>query len=297
MAVVKEKPAARPKKAPGKAGGLDDLSALAASIKPYEDEIRAETGSSNSFITLVQGNTNILKPDSPSFIKGARLYDFVISKFGLRLGQSFEATVLGSFSLYTESEKKQKQGDMAKIVSFWMPEDAVQIPLISGSNFDRQLPNGNLLQQTHWVFLYLHKHPEIDDALISLRSYGNRVHKELQKELKAQSSLCSELRFTVGRQPIQSKAYDTTNYYPKFEVAGRNFDYRDDKVVSLKDGLPKDELAEVLRRSKELHETYKNLKMVGRKNIPAIVGSSPRAALAAPGGYEEEEEEAADVTF
>jgi hypothetical protein len=286
----------RPKQAAAKKGAkLDQLSAMAASSKAYEDEIRAQAGSSNSFITLVQGNTGILKPDNKAYIKTAKLYDYVISKSKLRLGATLDVTILGMFKLYVEKEKAQKQSDMAKTVSFWMPEDAEQIPLAPGSNFERQLPNGHWLQVTHWIFVYLHNHPEIEDALIAVQSLGNRVHAELQKEVAAQSELCSELRFTVGKQVMRGTSNDTENYYPKFEVSGRNFKYEGDKVVLLKGGLPEDELAEVLRRSQALHEEYANKRMVAQKNLAAIVGVAPRPALPAA-GYDEEDDEAA-VTF
>jgi hypothetical protein len=286
----------RPKKAAAKKGDeLDQLSAMAASSKAREDELRAQEGSSNSFITLAQGNTGVLKPDNAAHIKGAKMYDYVIAKSKLRLGASLDLTVLGLFKLYTEQAKKQKETDLPKTVAFWLPEDAEQIPLLPGSNFARQLPNGNTLIPTHWVFVYLHKHPEIEDALLPFQSIGNQVYKDLQKEIAAQSAVCTELRFTVTKQPIESKDHEAW-YYPKFEVSGRNFDYKDGKVALLKGGLPKDELAEVLRRGQALHEEYAAKRMVSKKNLAAIVGVNPRPALAAPGGYAEEEDEEG-VTF
>jgi hypothetical protein len=286
----------RPKKAAGaKKDSLDQLSAMAASNKAHEDELRAQVGSSNSFISLVQGNTGILKPDNKAYIKGVKLYDYAIPKSKLRLGPTLDVTVLGIFKLYTEREQEKNKSDLPKTVSFWMPEDAEQIPLMPGSNFDRRLPNGNILQVTHWAFVYLHKHPEIEDALIAFQSLGNRVNTELRKEISARSELCTELRFTVGKQPIQSASNDTTNYYPKFEVSGQNFEFKDGKVVLLKDGLSEEELVEVLRRSSVLHEEYANKRMVAKKNLEAIVGSAPRPALPAAEYVEEEDEEG--VTF
>jgi hypothetical protein len=121
------------------------------------------------------------------------------------------------------------------------------------------------------------------------------VHRELQKEIKAQSEICAELRFTVTKQAIQSKAYDTTSYYPKFEVSARNFKFENGKVAQLKDGLPEEEIEESLRRSSELHESYSKMQMVSKKNVGAIAGPEPRPALAPP-AYDEEEDEGG-VTF
>jgi hypothetical protein len=286
----------KPKKAAAKKEDvLDRLSAMAASSKAYEDELRAqEGGSSNSFITLAQGNTGVLKPDNAAYIKGAQMYDYVISKNKLRLGETLDLTVLGMFKLYTEQAKKQKATDLPKTVAFWLPEDAEQIPLEPGSNFTRQLPNGNTLAPTHWVFVYLHDHPEIDDALLPFQSIGNKVYKDLQKEIAAQSVVSTELRLAVSKQPIESTDHEAW-YYPKFEVSGRNYKFEDGKVSLVKGGLSASELAEVLRRSQELHEEYAAKRMVSKKNLAAIVGPAVRPALPAAGYVEEEDE--GGVTF
>jgi hypothetical protein len=288
---TKEKPK---KAAVGKGSELDKLSVMAASSKAYEDELRAQEGSSNSFIAMAQGNTGILKPDNSAYVKGAKMYDYVIAKNKLRLGSTLDVTVLGMFKLYTERAKKQKPTDLPKTVAFWLPEDAVNVPLAPNNNFERLLPNGNTLMLTHWVFVYLHKHPEIDDGVIALQSIGNKVYKELQKEVAAQSELCTELRFSVTKQPIDSKEHEAW-YYPKFEVAGRNYRFEGGKIVLLKDGLPEDELAEVLRRSSALHEEYASRRMVSKKNLAAIAGPAPRPAL--PAGTYEEEADEEGVTF
>lgn len=281
---------ARPKKA-GELDKLDQLSALAAKNKALEDEARAKSGSSNSFITLVQGTTGILKPDDKAYIKGAKQYDYVISKHKLNLGAELDVTVLGIFSLYKELEKRRNPSDQAKTVAFWMPDDAVQIPLAPGRNFERLLPNGNTLVSTHWAFVYLHEHPDIEDAVIAFASLGNRVYTELAKTVRNSSELCTELRFTVTKQPIQSKDHGVY-YYPKFDIAGRNYTYANGKVSAVKGGLGKDELAEVLRRSGEAQESYASMQMVARRDLAPYLGTAPRAAL--PDASDDDGE---DITF
>jgi hypothetical protein len=283
---------AKPKGAAAKAQALDELSSLAAAAKAHEDVERSKTTQSNSFITLVQGNTAVLKPDSESFVKGAKLYDYVITKSKTRLGQTLDATVLGMFKLYTETERKKNPSDLAKTVQFWMPEDAVQMPLLPGSNFDRQTREGNILSVTHWVFLYLHKHPEIEDAVLAFKSIGNKAHSDLAKLVAASSSLCTELRFMVTKQAIKSKNYSEAYYYPKFEIVGRNYKYEDGKVLKTADGLDADELEDVLRRSADLYKAYANMQMVSRKNIAALAAQAPAKALAAKAS-----EDDGDVTF
>jgi hypothetical protein len=281
--------------AAAKAPAQDELSSLAAAAKGYEDVERSKTTQSNSFITLVQGNSAVLKPDSESYVKSVKLYDYVITKSKTRLGQTLDATILGMFKLYTETERKQNDSDMAKVVQFWMPEDAVQLPLLPGSNFDRQTREGNILSVTHWVFLHLHKHPEIDDAVLTFRSIGNKVYNDLAKLVAANSSLCTELRFVVTKQAIKSKNYSEAYYYPKFEIVGRNYKYAEGKVARIAEGLDADELEDVLRRSGDLYKAYANMQMVSKKRIDAP--AAPEAKKALPGAGYKIAEDDGDVTF
>jgi len=278
-------------KSAAKGASLEDLSALAASNKQLEDAERASSGGNNSFITLVQGNSGILLSDDPKYIKGVKLHDYVITSKKLRLGPVLDATILGLFKLYEERAKKHSEKDMAPTVGFWMPEDAVQFPTADGDNFARQLPNGNVLMPTHWVFIYLHNHPEIEDGLISFRSVGNKVYNELAKLIKAESSICTELRWKIGKQAIRNEKYNTTNYYPAFTVSGKNFRFDGEKLIPEK-GANIGEIKEILERSKKLHDSYTTMKLVGRKNLERLLGTATaRPALQALSGYEEDEEE------
>jgi hypothetical protein len=288
--------AASPEKKRSSAG--DELSALAMQNKELEDAERAKTGGQNSFITLVQGNSGILLPDDSAYIKGVKLHDYVIASKKLRLGATLDVTILGMFKLYAETAKKEKETDMAPTVGFWMPEDAMQIP-VEGI-FDRPLPNGNVLKPVHWVYVYLHDHPDITDGMIAFRSTGNSVYAALEKLIKSESAICTELRFTVTKQPIKNETYKTTNYYPKFEIAGRNFKMDGNgKVIPVKGGLKVDEIKEILMRSNKVQKDYADMKLVSRKNnIQALIGSGQgRAALpAGKGGYKEEDDDE-DMNF
>jgi hypothetical protein len=288
---------AQVKAAPGsKKGGsslADELSALAAQNKELEDSERAKTGGQNSFITLVQGNSGILLPDDSAYIKGVKLHDYVISSKKLRLGATLDITILGMFKLYAETARKEKETDMAPTVGFWMPEDAMQVP-VQGI-FDRPLPNGNVLKPVHWVYVYLHDHPDITDGMITFRSTGNSVYAALEKLIKSESSICTELRFTVTKQSIKNETYKTTNYYPKFEISGRNFKMDEEgKIVPVKGGLRADEIKEILTRSNKVQKDYADMKLVAKKNnIAALLGvPQGRAALpAGKGDYDEDEDE------
>jgi hypothetical protein len=131
----------------------DELASLALSNKELEDEQRALTGNQNSFITLLKANSGALDKNNPAFIKGAKALEYAVTAKKLRLGAKLNATIIGMFKVYAETAKKDKDGDMPPTVGFWMPEDAAQFPVVEGGIFDRDLPNGNILQPCHWVFL------------------------------------------------------------------------------------------------------------------------------------------------
>ena len=276
-----------------KSSSVDELSALAASNREMEAIERAKAGSNLSFISLATPRSTALDKNAPSFIKGAKPFDYVIPGKKINLGAKLDATILGMFKVYSEVTPKRKEGEMAKTIQFWMPDDAIQFPIMMGSYFDRELPSGNLLQPGHWVFLYLHDHPEIDDGLISFRSVGNTFYKELEKLVKAESEVCTELRFSITYREKYNDSYKKTDYYPKFELTGHNYKYVDGKVTKTKDSkVDKDELKEILSRSNQLQQDYQNMRMVFKKNLTALIGSSKPALPAGKTGYAKEEDEA-----
>lgn len=274
--------------------GTDDLSSLAVEGKALEDERRAETGSQNSFITLVKANSKVLDPNHPSYMKGVKAMDFVIASKKLKLGAKLDVTIMGMFKVYAEVKPGETKKEMPKTVGFWPPEQAMQFPMKQGEIFDRELPNGNVLQPVHWVFVHLHDFPDIDDAIIAFRSVGNKIYTELQKYIKAESSVCTELRFEVSHQDIFNKTYDKTDYYPKFTLTGKNYKLTNDgKVVIDKQiGISKEELKEILTRAKTVQEDYKNMRMVASHNIQQLTGAEPRKALPAGNSdYEDDEDD------
>jgi hypothetical protein len=296
--------AASEKDAPSKAGrkssttsSVDELSSLALAGKELEDEQRAQTGTQNSFLTLVKANGQVLDKNNPAFMKGVKPLDYVISSKKLKLGAKLDVTVLGMFKVYAEVKKSAAGDEMPTTVAFWMPEQAMQFEIAPGSIFDRELPNGNVLQPVHWVFVYLHDFPEIDDAIIAFRSKGNSIYAALQKLVKAESAVCTELRFEVSNQDSYNEKYKKTDYYPKFEITGRNYTLTEDRkvIIDKQSGLDKDTLKEILSRAKEIQASYKEMKMVAKRNIEAITGPAPRKAL--PGKKAEYEEEDEAVQF
>jgi hypothetical protein len=285
---------ARARTASAEGEDIDDLSSLALAGKELEDEQRAQTGSQNSFIALVKANGQVLDKNNPAFMKGVKQLDYVITSKKLKLGAKLDVTVLGMFKVYAEVKKGDTDKEMPKTVAFWMPDQAMQFPVDSGGIFDRELPNGNVLQPVHWVFVYLHDFPDVDDGIIAFRSKGNSIYAALQKLIKAESSVCTELRFEVTSQDIYSEKYRKTDYYPKFEIVGRNYTLTADEKVVLdkQSGLDRETLKEILSRAKDIQSSYKEMKLVAKRDIESLTGPAPRKAL--PAGQADYAEDAED---
>jgi hypothetical protein len=276
---------------PAKKAASVDLASLGDLLGKQIDleaEERAKSGQSGLFISIAQGNTKMLKPRDPAFVPGLNLYDFVIPSKKLVLGKEFKCTVLAMCKVYAETVPKGSEGndtDMDKVVKYWLPDDAEQIP--EEAPFTRPLPNGNVLRPQHWVYVYIHGHEDVEGALFGFKSIGNQVYTQLNKLIKGASRSCTELRFTVTQQEIVANG-GQTNFYPLFEIDGRNFELDEDTNIpsKTKGGLSEAEIAEVITRSAQIFEDYKNLKIVSRQALPSN-GFAPKALPGA--SYADEE--------
>ena len=278
MATTKKAPAKVQAGVPADSDGLNGLIAQAAQA---EAVLRAESGSNLQWIKILDPSSNELVPEDAAYIKGAKARDLVISSSKTRLGPNVDATIIGMFKVFAEVEKPAVQGDMPKTVGYWHPSDAMQIPL--EGNFDRPLANGHVLQPVHWVFLYLHDHPEIEGVVLSFRSTGNKYFNELEKLVKANSHIVPELRFNVTTQAVKNEKYNRTYYYPKFELQDqRNCAYSaEEGLRSVKDGLDKDTLKEVLQRYGELYKAFSEFTLVSRRqNISQSIPGLPSKTAA-----------------
>jgi hypothetical protein len=147
--------------------------------------------------------------------------------------------------------------------------------------------------------VYLHDFPEVDDGIIAFRSKGNSIYAALQKLIKAESTVCTELRFEVSNQDIYNEKYRKTDYYPKFEITGRNYTLTEDGKVVLdkQSGIDRETLKEILSRSKDIQSNYKEMKMVAKRNVEALTGPAPHKALPAGKAEYAEDDEDQAVNF
>jgi hypothetical protein len=310
-AAAESKAAAKRAKAAPVDSEFDELSNLAQATKVYEDDRRAEIAGNNTYIKVLQPGTDIITKGTKAYISKAEAGDFLVpisdGKFAVR--ETLRVTVLGMFKLFAEKQPSGVEGTLDQTKSFWLPEDAEQIPLAEGDNFKRVLSSGNYLQPIHWLFVYLPEFPEIKNALIPFQSIGNSYYDRLVKLVKANSSLATELVLdlkTEAKEKQLDKKTTRTNFYVIAEVAGRNYDYDagTGKVRLTKDGMNADELKTVLELSGSMNKEYSEHKLVSKRSQQQLLGYAGNAPIAhkglpgsTAGGYKDESEESESQHF
>lgn len=207
---------------------LNELNTLREETVALEAENQDAGNAPRSYLRIIgntaSGDRAFTNPKSSTYIKGAADGMWIIPSKKLYLGHDVKLTVKGIFSLYADTVPGDKPDDQRKTVTFWHPDDAVQVPLGEGEYFDRIYFDakgvGHRLQPVHWAFVRLDEFPEIDDGIITFRSKGNSVCKALQKLIASEAESCTELRLSMSNQIIKSAQADYL--YPMFEIVGRN---------------------------------------------------------------------------
>ena len=278
---------------------FDDLSNLALEGKAAEDEERARTGGSLTWITCVQPGTDVTTKGSATYQKGVEAGDFYIADKQLRIGEKLRGTVLAMFKVYGEIKKKDKDSDMAKTIGFWHPDDAEQIPL--EGNFERPLANGNVLVPMHWVFLEIEGHEDIVDAMLPFRSIGNSYFTTFNKLVKKSSEICAQLQVEFEPEPVPMPEFKKTYFYPVGKIVGKNFDFDSEtgKVTPIKGGPNAVTIRRILEKYAAIQKAYKEFKVVSRhsedklKSLvgPTSVGKAHKGLPASSGSYGEDGED------
>jgi len=301
------KKASAPTKAVAKSSGrLASLNEKVAQTVRYEQENRDVSGRQYNYLKIIGNSANdpITKEGKPEYIKGAKEGVWVIPSQKLLLGKAVTLSIKGMFKVYEDSipgqkkDPKSKQEPMRQVIAYWLPQDAEQIPLEGIFERPYRGKDGvdHILKPVHWMFVYLHEHPEIEDAVITFRSTGNRIYKEVQKLIAANATTATELRFTMTHQEIAAEGWDKDYLYPLFEIDGRNYDYEDEKISLCKGGMDEDELADFIEASFKVNEDYALAKIVTRKgNIAAMIAGYTAPALEDKTGWKKGYEDDGDA--
>ena len=154
-----------------------------------------------SFISLAKEKTKALDEDNKElYIEGLKLKDLFIQKTKRVLGKSIKVVPLAFFNLFAQYSDASKS---AKYISTWTFEEGDRFPLVSGSYYDRLLPNGKgILKPITWVVVYLPDFPDIDKPVITFKSTGNKVAANWLKSIRNERKLTTQCLFEVkaGKQ-------------------------------------------------------------------------------------------------
>ena len=299
-----------PLRAKGKAGPSgrekskdqeEDFDALAREALELDQMERETFAVSNVvYVSIVGRMSQATMKSKPGYIPGAELGDIVTSLKD-NFGAETEVTVLGVYKLHGIYEPDKMEGGkktQGKLKRYVMPEDAVQLRGLAQqagyevTNFDVALPDGTIMRPMHWVHIYLHKKPEITNAIISLRSTSNKVAGEIIKLIRsAEAKHSAELRFLLSHREESNENGEW--FVPEFTLLDqRNFRVEDGSFQVVKGGFSKKEMYDVIKLSTDRRKDYNACVMVSKTDVKSLFGSEPKRALP-PGGvnYEDDDDE------
>jgi hypothetical protein len=288
------KPAAGKKDAPDD----EDIAALADEALELDHKEREQFAvSSVVYVSIVGRMSQATMKSKPGYIPGAKL-GHIVTSGKENLGEDALVTVLGVYKLYGVYEQDRIEGGkkvQGRLKRYIMPDDAAQIRGLAQNaglevtNFDVTLPDGNIMRPMHWVHLYLHDRPDITNAVVSLRSTGNKIATEVVKIIQqCEVQHCTELRFLLSHREESNESGEW--YVPNFElVEQRNFRVEDGQFLTVKGGFTKKEMYDVVKLSTDRRKDYASFRMVSKTEVLALFGSEPRRAL--PRGKEEYKDE------
>lgn len=235
-----------------------DVSALAAkavAAKALDSANRAQDGVNVQFISLCQSLAKALDDESELHIPGVKVKDFYIQAKKLKLGAKLRVVPLAFITVYTEYSGS---GQTGKFLGIWHKEDALQYPLCPGHFFNRELPNGHELRPAHWVIVYMPDFPDIERAVISFKSTGNKVAKNWSKDVDARGGASCQLMYELTAKSV---ANDQGKWFEvNFEYTGNVYEQDPFQIVE-------DFAEEVINKSLEYNEAYRNGSLVPRRAL------------------------------
>ena len=151
----------------------EELAQLLDQNKKLQEKENAGEGVKADYILLAKSGTKALKrSEKDLYIEGLAIGDFFLQKEKVNLGAELKVVPLAFITVYQE---KSDATNTAQFFGMWNKEQAVNYPLVEGSYFNRQLPNGHILVPVNWVMIEVIGHKEIENAVITYKSTGSRI--------------------------------------------------------------------------------------------------------------------------
>ena len=165
----------------------------------------------------------------------------------------------------TKLQEKESADKDAKFFGMWNKEQAVEFPVVDGSYFNRQLPNGHILVPVNWVMVTVIGHHEIENAVIAFKSTGSRIWKKWKEDAKERSGSSATLVYKIHEEAYSNDKYDWTDF---------GFEY----VESLLE-TDKAEAVYCLKKSNAIRESYEKHALVGNHDVASLSKAPVKAYI------------------
>ena len=236
----------------------EELATLMAEGKKHQDAENAGDGVKADYILLAKSGTKALKKTQTDlYIEGLKIGDFFLQKEKKVLGEELRVVPLAFITLYQEKESRDVN---AKFFGVWNKAQAESYDLVEGSYYDRQLPNGHILQPVNWVMVEVLGHPVIENAVIVYKSTGSRIWRQWKDDAKPRSATCATLIYKISELEVSNDKNDWTDI--GFEFAGSLLE--EDKAMAVK----------CLKKSNALRDAYEKCTLIANHSA---VESAPKA--------------------
>lgn len=220
----------------------EELATLMAEGKKLQDAENAGDGVKADYILLAKSGTKALKKSQADlYIEGLKIGDFFLQKEKKILGDKLRVVPLAFITLYQEKESADKD---ARFFGIWNKEQAESYELVDGSYYDRQLPNGHILQPVNWVMVEVLGHPELENAVITYKSTGSRIWRKWKDDVKPRSQMSATLIYEISEMEVSNDKNDWTDI--GFAFSGNLLE--ENKAMAVK----------CIKKSNAIRESYQN---------------------------------------
>jgi hypothetical protein len=232
----------------------EELAQLMAEGKKHQDAENSGDGVKADYILLAKTGTKALKKSQADlYIAGLTIGDFFLQKEKKILGDKLKVVPLAFITLYQEKESRDMN---AKFFGVWNKAQAESFPLVDGSYFDRQLPNGHILQPVNWVCVEVLGHPEIENAVITYKSTGSRLWRKWKDDAKPRSQTSATLIYEISELEVSNDKNEWTDI--GFNYVGSLLET--DKAMAVK----------CLKKSNAIREAYENKTLVSDHVVASV---------------------------
>ena len=232
----------------------EELAQLMAEGKKHQDAENSGDGVKADYILLAKTGTKALKKSQADlYIAGLAIGDFFLQKEKKVLGDKLKVVPLAFITLYQEKESRDMN---ARFFGTWNKTQAESFQLVDGSYFDRQLPNGHILQPVNWVCVEVLGHPEIENAVITYKSTGSRLWRKWKEDAKPRSQTSATLIYEISELEVSNDKNEWTDI--GFNYVGSLLET--DKAMAVK----------CLKKSNAIREAYENKTLVSDHVVASV---------------------------